>query len=1103
MNDIIIKHTKHIMLFINTVTIRFLDTGKQINKALTALHGIPEPEDKHEWKYFMNLAGIKHSTNTDNMEVFSIEESVMIPFNKENMQLYTKTRDRLFEFGSEYNTLATNYPADISYINGVLNPVDIDVAINAKDGDILNYDSTLIEKQELELIRELEKHIKGFINRWHIKDYMVTDELYLASFLSTLYASLPAKVLNLRLAKLNTNQTHSFFIDNFLESRFRLGEASKVLTPESKLWLYKNLNKLKRSMGTAKNLSEIIVNVITTNKIGIGVYDLTTSDMEIVEEIDVNLASFTKGETKMVSRALNEYYNIENDDVENVTTIMETELDANKDTSILNDTDNRYVEIIETQLNKLQINSQPTKILDLSAAKKYDFIGVDLYQFILDNWLDIVTSREYKLTTVFKDMNTRESYRLTPKLALAYFIKVIMGNEYSDKVKLNKVNVFSVFDKSVTDEVLFSNLYHKTDLIEVVDYIKGKIPLEPNFRTGEDVTEYLDGVTNLLEVIAIAIANINSSAQTANLKIMRSRWFHSKEVSIYDEDITLNEYLEQNNIVFDVTDTYNRESVVAELIETFMGVEIKSEDEDNKYINSFAEIINKLTSYTTHAITKNVTDETLKVVYSSISSSYSKEPGLILVTDAIVDRTLEENETENTIYADDWYMVCNSRVPRALFNANLIQCIPHMVITESKGDDLKVNHIVDNLLIEILPTCLDTEYPDINTESNNYEDKKPIKLYDGNIIDRTMLGDCLTEHVTNTYDDEVLLVSHISNDLTIEIPNECIDLEYPDINTESNNYSEEAGRISSNKHIVDNTTICNTKPNIVTTIEDEDFIVTNIDTPILEVNQECIEIASPDLNVTSNNYIEEDGKVRENSNVIDKTNIDNCDIFTTVIEVDDDKLVVDSVIDSNPIEVNMECVDLDTVDTDILSDNFVTDKGKVIENTNTIEDAYTSDNKPITVVDTTEDIEVIDLSDMVIEIDSIELDTDTVGVELEADNYDETLKVKSETSQVDDLDIGVNRPITVLEDDTSEELVVSQISDDIVIEVNELPVDEYYPENEIISSTNGSEEKVVSDNSLNVESVKELESYESLTYTLDSSNLEVGPEIVEVTIDDK
>jgi len=1103
MNDIIIKHTKHIMLFINTVTIRFLDTGKQINKALTALYGLPEPEDKREWKYFMNLAGLKHSTNTENMEVFSIEESIMIPFNKENMQLYTKTRDRLFEFGPEYNTLATNYPADISYINGVLNPVDIDVAINAKDGDILNYDSSLIEKQELELIRELEKHIKGFINRWHIKDYMVTDELYLASFLSTLYASLPAKVLNIRLSKLNTNQAHSFFIDNFLESRFRLGEASEVLTPESKLWLYKNLNKLKRSMGTAKNLSEIITNVITANKIGIGVYDLTTSDMEIVEEIDVNLASFTKGETKMVSRALNEYYNIENDDVENVTTIMETELDANKDTSILNDKDNRYVEIIESQLNKLQINSQPTKILDLSAAKKYDFIGIDLYQFILDNWLDIVTSREYKLTTVFKDMNTRESYRLTPKLALAYFIKVIMGDEYAEKVKLNKVNVFSVFDKSVTDEVLFSNLYHKTDLIEVVEYIKGKIPLEPNFRTGDDVTEYLDGVTNLLEVIAIAIANINSSAQTANLKIMRSRWFHSKEVSIYDEDITLKEYLEQNNIVFDVTDTYNRESVVAELIETFMGIEIKSEDEDNKYINSFAEIINKLTSYTTHAITKNVTDETLKVVYSSISSSYSKEPGLILVTDAVVDRTLEENETENDIYADDWYMVCNSRVPRALFNANLIECVPHMVVTESIGTDLKVNHLVDDLLIEFLPTCLDIDNPDIKTESNNYEDKKPIKLYDGNIIDRTMLGDCLTEHVTNTYDDNVLLVSHVSNDLTIEIPNECLDLEYPDINTESNNYSEEDGRVSDNKHVVEDVSICDTKPDMVAVIEEDEFIVNTLDNPILEVNQDCIEIASPNTDVNSNNYVEGEGVVTDNGNIVDKTNIDNCDIFTSVVEVNDDNLIVDSVIDSNPIEVNIDCVDLDNPDVDILSDNYVTDKGKVIENTNIVEDAYLSDNKPITVIDTTEDIEVVDLSDMVVEIDSIELDTDTVEVELESDNYDESLNVKSESQQLDELDINTNRPITVLEDTNSKDLEVSHITDNLIVEANELPVDDYYPENEVTSNTANEEQQVVSDNSLNVDEVNELESYDTLTYTLDSSNLEVGPEIVEVTIDEK
>ena len=60
-------------------------------------------------------------------------------------------------------------------IRGILNPIDINKAIKAKDFDILGYDHTLVEPQVSSLIPELQKFLNYLKQRWYHKRYTVTE----------------------------------------------------------------------------------------------------------------------------------------------------------------------------------------------------------------------------------------------------------------------------------------------------------------------------------------------------------------------------------------------------------------------------------------------------------------------------------------------------------------------------------------------------------------------------------------------------------------------------------------------------------------------------------------------------------------------------------------------------------------------------------------------------------------------------------------------------------------------------------------------------------------------------------------------------------------
>ena len=192
------------------------------------------------WKYYMNLAGLYHYTDTV-MEVVSLDTLNTIPFTVQNLALNTATAAG-YAYGTyNYKQLVSQYPDQEMLILGILYPVNMAKAIAAAEGTILGYPSSLVETNEYNLISNLQTWINGFKARWVNQQYGISDNLYPATALGLMYLNLVPAILNLRLRACKTNQAHSFHVRMYLASHGFLDQFIDVMTTEQTLFFYRNI----------------------------------------------------------------------------------------------------------------------------------------------------------------------------------------------------------------------------------------------------------------------------------------------------------------------------------------------------------------------------------------------------------------------------------------------------------------------------------------------------------------------------------------------------------------------------------------------------------------------------------------------------------------------------------------------------------------------------------------------------------------------------------------------------------------------------------------------------------------------------------------------
>lgn len=249
---------------VESLVIKSTDTVDALNQWVIDYYGADKvnKNDPHSWKYYLNVSGEYHFTDSV-MSVVSWDTLETIVFNKENLAVHRATF-KAYSYGStQYADLVNKFPNQELLIRGILNPTDIDVAINAENGSVLAYNTDLVEENEYSLVDKIDQWIKSFKVRYVNEQFNISDELYAATHHGIMYLNLVPAILNFRLGACKTNEAHSYHITEYLLSHGVPEYSIMHMTKKQMLFFYRNIKYIQRNAGSVDTFVWILDHIMT------------------------------------------------------------------------------------------------------------------------------------------------------------------------------------------------------------------------------------------------------------------------------------------------------------------------------------------------------------------------------------------------------------------------------------------------------------------------------------------------------------------------------------------------------------------------------------------------------------------------------------------------------------------------------------------------------------------------------------------------------------------------------------------------------------------------------------------------------------------------
>ncbi len=703
------QYKDDIHLLTNSLVVKNTNIAIAINFGLEKRYDSIVSTDRTTWKYYLNISGQKHSTNTQDLYITLIENGNKVLLTKTILLQYPYTRKELLKYGNYYKELISVYPDDFSYINGCMLPVDMSVAMSAEDGTILNYNTDLVYVNEFSLIRELEQYIKNFLKRWNIIDYILTDELYTASLVAVLFAAIPNKIANLRLLKINTAEVHPFHMENFFRSHLDLWDNIVNLKESTKFWLYKNLRYLMKHTGTQEALNSLLTNVYDANGIGVGEHILFKKDPVLISDTsDINSSVYDDSGALFIGQGKNNSYQFDSNSELDIYTITTLEM-SNKNIDIPTTVDevNNIARNTEDVLNKSLLFKQKTKVIDINIPQLFKLYGDDLILTIMDNWLYLATNNNFTEKVTYLEPNTKVSYDITPLNAYYLLIKLLLKVTGNDTVLLTGVMYKILKDKNtISAPDITDGLFNGDD---ITDRAFDIIDLMPTIHTGmsynkDSFKEYLMYIIDLYKFIWIADTNAENALNSSNIKIAASRIFDYNVINFKSDgsEVDIDTVLLDNGIVLKDTEYFNTSLAIKDLILTVTGINIDTYDTVETNNQNYIDIITKLTSYTVHVVNAIENSKTTFVPYTNISV-FKNTKGLVTTTEAATVYPLEPEYVKINLEANNYdFSIQNFYTENAPFISSTENTISGYMEIQYQREELKVEEYLPVFTIEVL-----------------------------------------------------------------------------------------------------------------------------------------------------------------------------------------------------------------------------------------------------------------------------------------------------------------------------------------------------------------------------------------------------------------
>lgn len=603
-----------------SLVIKSIDTAIAINKGLFSQTQQITPSDKKQWKYFLNIAGIKHPTNAD-VQVTVIEKGSKESLTKDLLNQYRYTKNELLLNGSLYDELISLYPNEIMYIHGCMYPCDIDKAINAEEGTILAYNTTLVGEQEYTLIRDIETYIKNYLARWNVSEYSIVDELFIPGVLATLYASLPNKIINLRLDNILTNQVDDFHLEHFFRSHLDTWDEVSILQRSTLFWLYKNLPVIIKNIGKEQTLKTVIERILNPNMIGLGEYLLRIPNISLSKDPGITEPVYTRPELVSSSSPRNTYFSSDGEQVIDIDTLVNKEIQALNNNNSNSEKNEVLIEQVKRDISSTFTDQQKTKLLEITTYQLYKRNGVDLFKLLLDHLIYKTKNGTLSYLEEYVEPNTNRVYMVDSKTAILMIIKIIMKLTGAKDIKLTKVYYDTVInpDPNRIDEAkkaLFPDGY----LNRLLPEIKNNYPtINRGCFTANEFKTLIENINTYFNFLWTLDANSESGYVSANLKMLYN--FISERGEYFLTTKPEGEYIDnlliEAGVDYNVESTWDLEKSYQAMMLAFTGITIDEYAIIRETSQGFKSLLQKLTSYTVQIFMTDSGEDTIFVRYNN------------------------------------------------------------------------------------------------------------------------------------------------------------------------------------------------------------------------------------------------------------------------------------------------------------------------------------------------------------------------------------------------------------------------------------------------------------------------------------------------------
>jgi hypothetical protein len=444
-----------------TIVIKSTDSAEGLNRFVNDYY--PEvgvSTDPSTWKYYMNLAGEYHPTDTV-MTVVSMDTLETIEFTKANLLVHRATA-RGYAFGTrQYLELVSRYPTQEMLILGILYPVDKTTAINALDGQILGYPPELVEVNEYTFIEKLQEWLYTFKNRWINPAYGLVDPYYSAAHHALMYMHLVPAILNIRLAACKTNEAHSFHVRSYLASNSRLDAYWDQMTTNQSLFFYRNIKYIQRNAGKRETLSWLTDHIMTERSLPLAEYTMRHDISKQPTDTDPTV-TFRR-------TPLNTKTNVDSADVVDLTTLLNKEAAAAPANSLVQ-VDQEPV--ITSEMVNSRSNVLSTKALESAMVDYTDSTPYTLSDILLNHWLWLSTTGTYTAFVGTTNPQTGERIPLSVKDAFCLMwycwmasvgiqldvIPPILANRVIKIPTPSKAQLMSIVDATLVEDSIADQL---------------------------------------------------------------------------------------------------------------------------------------------------------------------------------------------------------------------------------------------------------------------------------------------------------------------------------------------------------------------------------------------------------------------------------------------------------------------------------------------------------------------------------------------------------------------------------------------------------------------------------------------------------------------